>query len=343
MNKFCIAVVALCFLWGSASARASGGGLFTAPEFRLTDQEGRTVTKTDMKGKVWLVDFIFTRCGGACPVMTQRMIELASKVKAPNVRFVGISVDPSYDTPAVFKEYAQRQGATDPRFIFLTGDVNGIYDLAQKGFHLAAAPAREGKPIVHDEHILLIDQEGEVRGAYMSDDPEAMTHLAADATTLSKPAPTGWIVKFPAINASLNATSGILICLAMMLIQAKMVRTHATVMVLAVITSAAFLTCYVIFHYLKLQAGSATTRFPESPWRPVYLVILISHTILAVVIVPMIILTLVRAWRRDWVRHRRIARPTFWIWLYVSATGVVVYFMLRFAGAYGHGASLGVG
>lgn len=328
MNKFCIVVVVLCFLWGSASARASGGGLFTAPDFRLTDQEGRTVTKADLKGKVWLVDFIFTRCGGACPVMTQRMIELASKVKAPNVRFVGISVDPSYDTPAVFKEYAQRQGATDPRFIFLTGDVDGIYDLAQKGFHVAAAPARDGKPIMHDEHILLIDQEGEVRGAYMSNDPEAMTHLAADTVTLSKPAPTGWMLKFPAINASLNATSGILICLAMIYIQAKRVRIHAALMIAAVVTSAAFLTCYLIFHYLKLKTGSATTRFPESPWRPVYLSILISHTILAVVIVPLIVTTLVLAWRRAWTWHRRIAKPTFWLWLYVSVTGVVVYWML---------------
>jgi protein SCO1/2 len=328
MNKFCIAVVVSCLVCGSAFARASAGGLFTAPDFRLIDQDGKAITKADLKGKVWLVDFIFTRCGGACPVMTQRMIELASKVSAPNVRFVGISVDPSYDRPAVFKEYAQRQGATDSRFIFLTGDVNGIYDLAQKGFHLAAAPARDGKPIVHDEHFLLIDQEGEVRGAYMSNDPEAMTRLASDTATLSKPAPTGWILKFPAINASLNATSGILICVAMMLIQMRLVRTHATVMVLAVITSAAFLACYLIFHYLKFQAGSATTRFPESPWRPFYLGILISHTILAVVIVPLIILTLVRAWRRDWVRHRRIAKPTFWLWLYVSATGVVVYFML---------------
>jgi len=328
MNKFWFLALLSSLIFIASPSRAESRGLFPAPKFSLTDQNARAFTDADLKGKVWVVDFIFTRCGGACPVMTQRMIELASKVHSENVRFVSISVDPSYDTPAVMKEYAERQGAKDGRFAFLTGNVEGIYDLAQKGFHLAAAPAREGKPIVHDEHFLLIDRAGDVRGAYMSNDAEAMTHLAADAETLSKPAPSGWMLKFPALNASLNATSGILICLAMMLIQAKRVRMHAAVMITAVVTSVAFLTCYVIYHYLKMKAGAATTTFPESPWRPVYLVILVSHTILAVVIVPLIVITLVLAWRRSWVAHRRIARPTFWLWLYVSVTGVVVYFML---------------
>ncbi len=343
MKKFWFVSIFLSLLFTASLSRAESPALFPAPKFSLTDQNAQPFTQADLKGKVWVVDFIFTRCGGACPVMTQRMIELASKVHAENVRFVSISVDPSYDTPVVMKEYAQRQGATDGRFVFLTGNVDGIYTLAQKGFHLAAAPAREGKPIVHDEHFLLIDGKGDVRGAYMSNDEEAMRHLAADANTLARPAPSGWMIKFPALNASLNATSGILICLAMMLIQAKRVRMHAAVMITAVVTSAAFLTCYLIYHYLKYKAGAATTTFPESPWRPAYLVILISHTILAVVIVPMIIITLMLAWRRSWVAHRRIARPTFWLWLYVSVTGVVVYFMLHFAGAYGRAASLGVG
>lgn len=328
MKKFCFLALLSFLLFAATPSRAQSRAWFPAPKFKLTDQNAQPFTENELKGKVWVVDFIFTRCGGACPVMTQRMIELASKVKAANVRFVSISVDPSYDTPEVLKEYAQRQGATDGRFVFLTGNVDGIYDLAQKGFHLAAAPARDGKPIVHDEHFLLIDCAGDVQGAYMSNDAEAMTHLAADANTLAKPPPSGWMLKFPALNASLNATSGILICLAMMLIQAKRVRMHAAVMITAVVTSTAFLTCYLIYHYLKYKAGAATTTFPESPWRPVYLTILISHTILAIVIMPMIIITLVLAWRRSWAAHRRIARPTFWLWLYVSVTGVVVYFML---------------
>ena len=94
------------------------------------------------------------------------------------------------------------------------------------------------------------------------------------------------------------------------------------------VTSGAFLASYITFHVLKHMAGSATTVFPASPIKPFYLTILISHSILAVVIVPMVIVTLVRAWRRNWSGHRRIAKPTFWLWLYVSVTGVVVYLML---------------
>lgn len=329
MNKTCLLALICCLLWTAPLCRASSpDALFPAPQFSLTDQDNKPLTNADLKGEVWIVDFIFTRCGGACPVMTQKMIDLSTKVKSPNVRFVGISVDPAYDTPAVLKQYAQRQGAADSRFIFLTGDPEVIYNLAQKGFHLMAAPARGEKPIVHDERFLLIDPGGDARGVYDSNDPQAMTHLAADATTLSKPPASPWLMRLPSINASLNAASGILLCLAMILIQAGRFRMHAALMIAAVITSTAFLTCYLIFHALKAQAGSATTHFPQSSWRPVYLAILTSHTILAVVIVPLIIITLILAARRRWDTHRRIARPTFWMWLYVSATGVIVYWML---------------
>ena len=132
-------------------------------------------------------------------------------------------------------------------------------------------------------------------------------------------------MQFPKLNASLNATAGIFLCFGMMMIKARKVRAHAVCMIAAVIASTAFLACYLTYHYLN---GGKPTRFPESPWKPVYLAILISHTILAVVILPLIVMTLTRAARRQWDRHRRIARPTFWLWLYVSATGVIVYWML---------------
>jgi protein SCO1/2/putative membrane protein len=114
----------------------------------------------------------------------------------------------------------------------------------------------------------------------------------------------------------------------MMLIKGKRVRLHAITMILAVVASTAFLVCYVTYHVMRAQAGTGITKFPESPLRPVYLIILISHTLLAAVVVPLVVVTLTRAARRQWDRHRRIASPTFWIWLYVSATGVIVYWML---------------
>jgi uncharacterized membrane protein YozB (DUF420 family) len=96
-------------------------------------------------------------------------------------------------------------------------------------------------------------------------------------------------------------------------------------MIVAVGASVAFLACYVTYHYMK---RGMVTAFPQHVVRPVYVGILLSHTVLAVVVLPMIVMSLVRAWRRQWDRHRRIARPTFWVWLYVSVTGVLVYWML---------------
>jgi len=322
------AAVAL-FAPAAAFAELYAQAPFDAPSFKLTNQDNQPVSDADLKGKAWIVDFVFTRCGGPCPMMTQRMVKLARQINAPNVRFVSISVDPANDTPAVLKKYAQDQGATDPRFVFLTGDTAVVYDLAKSGFKVTALPATGKDPIQHAERFLLFDAKGGLRGIYHSGDDEKMTQIVADANTLAATATTAdWIARFPAINASLNATSGVLLCLAMTFIQFRRVRTHAYLMIAAVITSAAFLACYLTFHTLKYQAGSATTLFPQSAIRPYYLAILLSHTILAVVIIPMIVMTLIRAYRRQWDKHRRIARPTFWIWLYVSVTGVVVYWML---------------
>ena len=133
---------------------------------------------------------------------------------------------------------------------------------------------------------------------------------------------------FPAVNASLNALSGVLLLVAFVLIKARRVRAHAYAIVAALLSSTAFLACYLTYHTLKARAGEGLTVFPQSSGRPLYLVILVSHTILAVVILPMIALSLWRAYRRQWERHRRIAMPTFALWMYVSVTGVVVYWML---------------
>jgi protein SCO1/2/putative membrane protein len=309
-----------------ARAEVSADALFPAPQFKLTNQDDQPFSDADLKGKTWIIDFVFTRCGGPCPMMTQKMVKLSKEIHSPDARFVSISVDPAYDTPAVLKQYAKDQGATDRRFVLLTGEPKVIYELAEKGFKLTARPSLDGSVIEHDERFLLIDGTGGVRGIYHTKDDTSMAQLVVDAQSLTLR--NVWIARFPAINASLNATSGILLCLAMMLIQARRVRLHATFMIAAVISSTVFLACYLTYHTLKYQAGSATTAFPASPVRPLYLVILISHTILAVAVVPLVVMTLIRAARRQWDRHRRIAKPTFWIWLYVSATGVIVYWML---------------
>ncbi len=133
---------------------------------------------------------------------------------------------------------------------------------------------------------------------------------------------------FPIVNASLNGASGALLLAGYVCIRRCRIRAHATLMISAFATSIAFLACYVAYHSILLRQGITVTRFPEHPVRPVYYAILISHTILAVVIVPLILTTLWRAYHRQWSRHRAIARITFPLWLYVSITGVIIYWML---------------
>jgi uncharacterized membrane protein YozB (DUF420 family) len=128
----------------------------------------------------------------------------------------------------------------------------------------------------------------------------------------------------PAVNASLNALSGVLLLIAYALIRARRIEQHRAVMLAAFATSSLFLACYVIYH---AQVGSVPfTR--QGFVRPLYFTILITHVILAAVVPPLAIVTLSRGLKRRYPQHRRIARWTFPIWMYVSVTGVLVYVLL---------------
>jgi len=129
---------------------------------------------------------------------------------------------------------------------------------------------------------------------------------------------------FPAINATLNGLSAILLLIGRWFIARRKVAAHRATMLTALATSSLFLASYLYYH-----AHVGSVHFQGTGWsRPVYFTILISHTILAAAIVPLVLLTLSRALRGHYPQHRAIARWTFPIWLYVSITGVIVYFML---------------
>lgn len=131
---------------------------------------------------------------------------------------------------------------------------------------------------------------------------------------------------FPPLNASLNALSGIFLLIAYVLIRQKKIQAHKRFMLAACTTSILFLVCYVTYHTLK---GGVVTKFAGTGgWRTLYLSILTSHTILAVTIVPMAILSVRNGLKMRVAQHRRIARWTFPLWMYVSVTGVLVYFFL---------------
>jgi uncharacterized membrane protein YozB (DUF420 family) len=129
---------------------------------------------------------------------------------------------------------------------------------------------------------------------------------------------------FPVINATLNGTSALLLLVGHNFIKRGRIAEHRVFMISAVVTSCLFLISYLYYHS---HVGSV--RFQGQGWsRPVYFSILISHTLLAIAIVPLVIITLTRALRERFDRHAAIARWTYPLWLYVSVTGVVIYFML---------------
>ncbi|MDF1665802.1 MAG: DUF420 domain-containing protein [Planctomycetota bacterium] len=128
----------------------------------------------------------------------------------------------------------------------------------------------------------------------------------------------------PAVNASLNSVAAVLLCAGWISIKARKEALHKVLMICATVVSALFLTSYLTHHSMF-----GSTRFTAEGWiRPVYLVILLTHTILAAVNLPMVITTIYRAAKGDLARHAKIARWTIFIWLYVSVTGVVVYLLL---------------
>ncbi len=158
------------------------------PDFALTHHDGTSIRTKDLLGKPWVADFVFTRCPGVCPIMTQRMKELTIDLAPGLARYVSISVDPEHDTPEVLKVYAQKHEA-GPDWYFLTGAESEIYPLIRQGFMLAldaspANPAEGTEPIVHSNRFVLVDAEGRIRGYYNSFNAEELAQLRVDVARL---------------------------------------------------------------------------------------------------------------------------------------------------------------
>jgi putative membrane protein len=138
------------------------------------------------------------------------------------------------------------------------------------------------------------------------------------------------ILDLPAVNGSLNGLSAVFLSAGYFFIRRKQVTAHRNCMIAAFITSTVFLICYLTYHfYLAYHLHRGPTRFTDPAWfRPIYLILLGTHTLLAVVIVPMVLITLNRALRQRYELHRKIARWTWPLWMYVSVTGVLIYFLL---------------
>ncbi len=134
-----------------------------------------------------------------------------------------------------------------------------------------------------------------------------------------------FIESLPLINASLNALSATFVVIGLRCIAQRKVQAHVTCMILATVSSALFLVCYLLYHYFH-----GDTKFPGQGWiRPVYFFILISHIITSVAVVPLIFTTLFFATSKRFEKHKAVARWTYPVWLYVSVTGILVYLILK--------------
>lgn len=152
------------------------------PDFSLTDQSSTPLALSDLRGKIWVADFIFTSCPDACPLMTDKMVRLQEEFARADVYFVSFSVDPERDTPEVLSRYAQRYGANPNKWFFLTGAKEAIYQLAQEGFSLAAG--HQGMTILHSSRFVLVDRQGQTRGYYDGNVEGTLQKLRRDIKTL---------------------------------------------------------------------------------------------------------------------------------------------------------------
>jgi protein SCO1/2 len=157
----------------------------TVPEFTLTERSAREVKNQDLAGQIWIADFVYTSCGGLCPIMSEKMRKLQDTLPA-EVRLVSFSVDPDVDTPAVLTEYAKKFGADPNRWLFLTGSKESLFQLSKDGFKLAVddSGGTEQEPITHSSRFALVDREGRIRGYYSMEDPSELAHIIKDAKSL---------------------------------------------------------------------------------------------------------------------------------------------------------------
>jgi protein SCO1/2 len=159
-------------------------------DFAFVNQVGDTIQKEDMVGKIYVADFFFTTCPTICPVMKKEMLRVYEQFKGePNFRILSHSIDPTHDTQAVLKDYAEKLGVPDAAtWNFLTGDQEKIFEIGQTSY-LTTTMADDMEPggFLHSGAFLLVDQQGRIRGVYDGTKTEQVDRLLADIPKLLKP------------------------------------------------------------------------------------------------------------------------------------------------------------
>jgi len=160
--------------------------LLPVPVFELTSQAGQPFGSEQLRGDVWIANFIFTNCPTICPTLTSQMKELTETLSDTPVRYVSFSVDPENDTPAVLTDYAEERGADTTRWTFLTGANETVEEVVVRGLRMRMGeePDETGN-ILHGSHFVLVDGTGTIRGYYESN-VEGLRDIAEDARLLTE-------------------------------------------------------------------------------------------------------------------------------------------------------------
>lgn len=336
-------------------------------DFTMTDQTGKTVTKQDLLGRPWVACFIFTRCPLSCPVLSGEMDKLSREFKDSDIRFISFTVDPEHDTPEVLAKYAKKANANPEQWKFLTNpDKSQLYTLVHKNFKVALAEHDDPKiqpefRIIHSNWLMYVDENARVRGKFDGLKPKDLQNLRSFLGDVRRFRNTPPVIRhFPIVNASLNGLACVLLLIGWVQIRMRKAQAHKRTMIAAFGVSIVFLGCYLTYHAYagskpydrgtvpaESTAGiSLGAAQPDSNAeaeraaeirtagirRTVYFSVLISHIVLAAAVPVLAILTILQGLRAEktgnWPLHRRYAWITFPIWLYVSVTGVLIYFML---------------
>jgi cytochrome oxidase Cu insertion factor (SCO1/SenC/PrrC family) len=180
------------FVWRTQVKRLANRPLESygrVPAFQLINQNGRPFGSTQLSGKIWIADFIFTSCPGPCPMISSRMSELQKPLAQTDVHLVSFSVDPEKDTPAILRNYAEKLHADAGRWDFLTGSKSTIYNLSHDGFKLGVSDEGEAGQPIHSTRMVLIDRDDQIRGYYDATSADGITKLLADTSHLLREQP----------------------------------------------------------------------------------------------------------------------------------------------------------
>ncbi len=300
--------------------------------FTLTDgRTGEAFTPEQLRGKVWVAHFFFTTCTQGCSETNRTMQELQKRfADHRHVAFVSISVNPAHDKPEVLRAFAENLEARPGQWFFLTGGEADVHRIVRSIFY-QGVETNPGAPltsaVTHAFRLLLINHEGAIVG-YADGKDRSAPELLERAINRSL---LGGNVRaphfLPTLNAGLNTLCTLLLIFGYAFIRNGREKLHIACMLSALAVSALFLGCYLYYHFVILD-GQPTRFRHEGPIRVAYFTILLTHTVLAASVAPLALWTAYLGLTDQRLRHRWWARRTLPIWLYVSITGVVVYWML---------------